>query len=281
MNKLGKKVGHVPTSLNPPFPTSALCNATLCPGVPFILGPAPVVSPNVDTIYAAGYTDLSQAQALNVPNPNADPDGARYYSVTFYDMYTNVVLTIDNNNYPTGGLFCVVRSELQFPICNAAIATATKLVLPRFMYVIARVYSEGRTVGCVDPVAHVVQEGVDGCATLDSLNFVALPPAPAAPLLNPFTTYLPLMNPTSADACAYKYGHAPCFGGNNKAFWDAVCRILVESPPSAAEAAYINANFADFGIHSTGCVDVKYETLAAGFAEGYASVAEARSSRCC
>jgi hypothetical protein len=86
------------------------------------------------------------------------------------------------------------------------------------------------------------------------------------------------MNPGSAAACAYHYPHPPCYGGNNRAFWDAVCRILIESPPSTAEAAYIDANFASLGIHSTGCSisDSQYDALEAGFSEGYDTVKSAQ-----
>jgi len=132
------------------------------------------------------------------------------------------------------------------------------------------VYSEGRSVGCTDPQTGIIQQGIDGCYTLERIAFVALPPTAA--LLNPFSTYLPLMDPRSSTACSYHYTHPPCSGGNNHAFWDAVCRILTESPPSAAEAAYINANFASLGIHSTGCTSLDYVALEAGFIEGYNTV---------
>jgi hypothetical protein len=279
MNRLGKKIGHYLFNLNPPLPTVALCNATLCPGVNFQLSPSPVVSPNVDTIYAGGWTDLRQALALNVPDPTTDPNGARYYSVTFYDMYTNVVLTLDNNNYPHGGLFCLVRSAAQLPICQAALGpNAPKFILPGFLSVIARVYSEGRTVNCVDPQTGAIQQGIDGCYTLERTQFVNIGPAPPGGLLAPFSAYLSLMNPVSSSACAYKYPHPPCYGGSNHAFWDAVCKVIVENPPSQAEGDYINAHFASLGIHSTGCSNLAYNALEVGFWEGYATLKVAQST---
>jgi hypothetical protein len=51
-----------------------------------------------------------------------------------------------------------------------------------------------------------------------------------------------------------------------------VCQVLTESPPSLAEAAYINTHFAQYGIHSTGCGAVDYIGLNAGFNKGYSAM---------
>jgi hypothetical protein len=80
------------------------------------------------------------------------------------------------------------------------------------------------------------------------------------------------MNPNSPQGCGYHWQHPPCFGGSRKAFWDAICLAIGQSPPSTAEAQYIDENFAVFGIHSTGCSNVDYDALDAGWDDGVAGV---------
>jgi hypothetical protein len=241
------------------------------------LNPSPILAPNVDTLYAGGWLDLAQAQLLIVPDAAHDPAGPRYLVIVFYDMYANVPFTIGTQNYPHGGRFCLISNPAQAAICHAVPGGVTATIqLPRYSAVIGRVYSLGLPTSCVDLQTGAVQQGVDGCFTVDRILLQPLG-TPLAPLLNPFVSYAALMNPNSPTACGYHWKHPPCFGGSRKAFWDAICLELTQSPVSPAEAQYINDNFAVFGIHSTGCSNVNYAALDLGWDDGVEGVKWAQS----
>jgi hypothetical protein len=133
------------------------------------------------------------------------------------------------------------------------------------------VYSAGNHVTCIDPLSGAPQAGVDGCATVDSIFLQPLGD-PVAPILDPFTRYLDLMNPVNPASCGYHYMQPTCGAGDPRAFWNAICQALTEAPPSPAEANYIDTNFAQFGIHSAGCLNVDYDALAAGWVDGQLGV---------
>jgi hypothetical protein len=123
----------------------------------------------------------------------------------------------------------------------------------------------------MDPQTHALQAGVDGCFSIDRIALIPIG-THFVPLLNPFNAYAGLMNPVYPNACAYHYTHPPCFGGDQKAFWNAICQAIVEAPPSQEESLYIETNFGQFGIHYSGCQDVQYDALALGWDDGVEGV---------
>jgi hypothetical protein len=232
----------------------------------------------VDTLYAGAFLDLAQVQILNVPDASHDPAGPRYSVVVFYDMSANVLFTIGTQNYPHGGRFCLISVPGQAAVCNAVPGLAATIHLPRFGAVIARVYSLGVPTLCTDLQTGVVQQGIDGCFTIDR---IVLQPAGTAyaPILTPFASYVSLMNPVSPTGCGYHWKFPPCEGGSRHAFWDAICLSISQSPLPPAEAEYVDANFADFGIHSTGCHIINYAALDLGWDDGVAGVKWAQSQQ--
>jgi len=126
-------------------------------------------------------------------------------------------------------------------------------------------------VTCIDPQTGAPQAGVDGCSTIDHMALIKIGP-PLAEILNPFNAFAQLMAPVFPTACAYHYTHPPCFGGDQKAFWNAICQAIVEAPPSAEESQYIETNFAQFGIHYWGCQNLDYAALATGWNDGVEGV---------
>jgi hypothetical protein len=276
MNRMQARRSRVPTSQTD-IPPIALCNSQLCSGTPFVLNPAPVVAPNVDTIYGGAQMDIANPAILQVPNPSALPPvanpGPRYYSINFVNAYTDIMATISNENYPHGGYFCLYITDTQKPACAGAAAqkgiTLTAYIqLPRFTFALARVYSSGAPspAGC----------GPDGCVMLNNIGIASIPVG--QPTLDPFTVYFNLMAPTLSTACAYHYGQAPCANQNQNAFWTAVCTTMTLSPPSAQEGAYINTKFASMGLHY-GCTaaTLNFTALNAGFMDGYNALEEGES----
>jgi uncharacterized membrane protein len=264
----------------------ALCNSNICSGTPFILNPGPVVAPNVDTLYGAAWLDLSRLQVLQIPNMLAPNAGGqkRYWSVTFLDMYMNNIAAITNADHPAGGLFCLTYDE---PLCAAStIPFTAKLTLPKIGVLIARVWSNGgpSSVQCSFPTPPAAPFfDPDGCAFLNQLG-LGNAGGPLPPLIDPWTDYKDFMAPPApgqpnTDHCWYHYGEKPC--GNSATanqldnFYKAVCKVLTQSPPNDAEAAYINNTFgAAFGIYTTGCTTTaaQYAALRAGFNSGYAAM---------
>jgi len=105
--------------------------------------------------------------------------------------------------------------------------------------------------------------------------------APPANLLNPWNEFKDLMSPVPG-ACGSVSGDSiPCghVGSNRNAYWDAVCKVLRLSPPSAAEAAYIDTHFGPLGIHSNGQCAPNYDALNAGFDLGYGQLASPASQQ--
>jgi hypothetical protein len=286
MNRIMKRVARIPATLTSPIPTSLPCGLSqntphnavlpLCGGDPWRLNPSPVIAPDVDALESRGYLDLARAQILQIPDPTADPDGSRPYTVAFFDMYNNVTQVIDNTNFPNGGRFCLISGPSQQAICSAVPEITATFQLSRFGTVLARVGSESRAASCVDPASGATESGVDGCHTMDRIGLA--PVGPLVAMLIPFAQYSPLMDPNSAAACAFHPGQAPCTNGNINAFWDTVCKVLAEAPVSPAEAAYIDSKFGALGIHSTGCSSLDYASLNAGLPAGYQSLASRQAT---
>jgi hypothetical protein len=288
MNTMSARRANIP----PPghVPPMGICNSNICSGQPWTLNPGPVVAPNVDTLYAAGFLDLSRFQLLQVPN-NFDPaiGGAdRYYSVTFLDMYMNNLMAITNKDHPNGGLFCLIYDSSQHVYCDMIAAhrpITAVLTLPKTGLIIARVWSSGQptAVSCRNDTLPAGEFDPDGCAFLNNLGLAngGLGPQPA--LITPFTTYKTWMAPPSpttlGPTCYYHYGQQPCGSAatadQQKQFWNAVCHVMSETAPNAAEAAYVNSKFGNaFGIWTTGCniTDSQYVLLNKGFTTGYPAV---------
>jgi hypothetical protein len=126
----------------------------------------------------------------------------------------------------------------------------------------------------VDPQTQLVNPGIDGCNFLEFLVFQPLTAAPPT-LLNPFNEFKALLSPVAGSCGAAPDSTIPCghVGGNRNAYWDLVCKIMKMSPPSSAEALYIDSHFGPLGINSTGNCNPHYDDLNAGFDLGYQQLA--------
>jgi hypothetical protein len=294
MNNLAKRRAALPTTLQP-TPRLPICNSKICSPTPNTLNGGPVVAPNVDTIYGGAQLDVALPLMLTVPPPTVPlptnpsinligPNDLRFYGVSFIDAYSNVVGSF-NRLFPPGqggGRFCLYSVDAHSTvICDAVAAHAGftwqgKMKLPRYVTAIARAWSTGLPSGnpCLDPQTNLFNPGIDGCNFLEFMTITNIT-APPADLLDPWTQYKNLMAPVPGACGLSSADNMPCshVGANRNAYWDAVCKVLRESPPSAAEAAYIDVNFAHLGIHSNGQCTPDYATLNAGFESGYGQLA--------
>jgi hypothetical protein len=274
MNQVLKRRSRVPANATD-IPPYGICNAQICSGVNYVLNPAPIVSPNVDTMYGGAWLDTNNAMFLQIPNA-ALLGGARYYSVNFLDAYTNIITTISNENYPNGGLFCLYggnsNPQGQIDRCNTVASNGHRTItafiqLPRYSFGLVRVYSTGADSGrfC----------GPEGCVFMDGVGIQSLQ---TNAILAPFNAYKSYFAPNSASACSYHYGQKPCVNGDRNAFWNLVCKIIGENPPSADEAEYINNKFASVGL-TTSCASntLDYATLNAGIDSGWDALTEAEA----
>lgn len=300
MNNLAKRRAALPTTQQP-TPRLPVCNSKICNPVPNTLNSAPVVAPNIDTIYGAAQLDLALPVLLTVPPPTVPvpgnptvflvgPNDLRFYGVSFIDAYSNVVGALNRLAPPGqgGGRFCLYSVPAHSTaICDVAAAVGGftwqgKVLLPRFTTAVARAWSTGNpsTNPCLDPQTNMFNAGIDGCNFLEFMTIANLT-APPANLLNPWNEFKDLMSPVPG-ACGLPTGDSiPCGHAlsNRNAYWDAVCKVLRLSPPSAAEAAYIDAHFGALGIHSNGQCNPDYAALNAGFDLGYGQLASPLSQQ--
>jgi len=293
MNNLAKRRAALPTTVQP-TPRLTVCNTKICNPVANTLNVAPVVAPNLDTMYGAAQLDLAQTLLLQIPPrtqpiPNTNPPqffigpmDNRYFGITFIDAYSNVVLALNRLAAPAalGGRFCFYANPAQEAICNVAAQVGGftwqgKFLLPRYVTAIARAWSTGLASAnpCLDPQTNAINFGIDGCNFLEFMVFQNLT-APPPTLLNPFNEFKDLLSPVAGSCGAAPDSGIPCgVSGNRKAYWDTVCKILKMSPPSLAEANYINTHFGSLGISSTGNCNLNYDELNAGFDLGYQQLA--------
>jgi hypothetical protein len=261
--------------------------------VPNTLNPAPIVAPNIDTVYGAAQMDLIQPQLLTIPpstltaptNPNIyliGPNDFRYYGITFLDAYTNVVGAINRATFPGGGRFCLYWNPAHAAVCTAAAQQGGFTwqgqfqLSSRYVTAVARAWSTGNpsTNPCIDPQTQIPHAGLDGCNFMEFMQLTNLTGAPA--LLNPWNEFKDLLSPV-AGACGLPSADSiPCghLGGNRKAYWDTVCKILRMSPPTPAEAAYITSHFSSLGITADGNCNLDYAALTgSSFDTGYGQLA--------
>jgi len=296
MNNLGKRRSALPSTTQP-TPRLAVCNSKLCNPLPNTLSPAPVVAPGIDTIYGIAQLDLSQPQFLTIPPPTLTaptnpsvfligPGDVRYYGVTFSDAYSNVVGAINRITFPLGGRFCLYYNDAQSAICAAAavhggFAWQATIKLPRYATALVRAWSSGlpSTNPCVDPQTQQINPGIDGCNFLEFMSLVNLTSTPA--LLNPWNEFKDLMSPVPGACGSGDASGMPCdhVGGNRNAYWDTICKVLRLTPPSAAEAAYINANFASLGLSADGNCNPNYGVLNVGFDVGYGTLSSVATQK--
>jgi hypothetical protein len=294
MNNLAKRRAALPTTQQP-TPRLPVCNSKICSPVPNTLNGGPVVAPNIDTIYGGAQLDVTLPLILTVPpptvtlptNPNVflvGPNDFRFYGVSFIDAYSNVVASVNRLFAPGqgGGRFCLYSVDAHSTLICDPVAAAGhfawqgKVKVPRYVTAVARAWSTGNPSSnpCLDPQTNLFNPGIDGCNFLEFMTIANIT-APPANLLNPWTEFKDLMSPVPG-ACGLSSADAiPCghVGGNRNAYWDAVCKVLRESPPSAGEAAYIDTHFGPLGIHSNGQCAPNYAALNAGFDLGYGQLA--------
>jgi hypothetical protein len=306
-NAFSPRRATVPTA-TVPVPPMALCNNVLCSGVQHLLNPGPVVSPNVDTLYAAAFLDMSvKPYVLTVANNFAANVGGadRFYSITFLDMYTNNLRSITNKEFPNGGNFCLGANQAAIDGCNNALhsqsrAVAGNITLPLNAIALSRVWSNGgnTAIPCRGPgypaplnqpfpADYTGPRDPDGCTFLINTVLTGLPATGA--IASPYATFAPLLAPgfpagTPANTCPYVYGEPPCgkaAGDQQKRqFYRTVCAVLRGSPPSAAQCNYINENFGSLGFHcspipgQSTCTpsEANWTVLTEGLTNGYQAV---------
>jgi hypothetical protein len=236
MNKIAVRRGSILGS-NP-----VLCDSNLCSGTPQTLNPAPIVSPNNETIYGAAWLDIRQPWNLTIPN-----NGARYWAIHFLDMFTNTILNINNKQYPSGGKFCITSPKVT---ASCGTGWTNTYSIPQYGQFIIRVWSSAASNSTC---------GVDGCGMLTgstsiTFNYIG---SSQVTTLAPKTVYTSSM--TGTNGCSYNYNQPICGTSASDAklknFWNATCLVLGENPLVVGDPqyTYITSNFASLGITPTGC----------------------------
>jgi hypothetical protein len=221
---------------------AVVCDDNLCSGTPQTLNPAPVVSPNWDTIYGSVFFDMQTTYTIKNPAP-----GARFWSIHIIDMWTNTLGLITSLQSPNGGTYCLVPKGVT---ANCPAGTQITISnLPRYGQILFRGYSAPGVNGTC---------GSDGCTLFVGANAFTFSNATnGGTLINPRTVYSPWM--TGTNGCTYVYNQPICGTGASSAkqvnFWNAVCQALKENPLDAGspEAAYVTSKFSSWGITPTGC----------------------------
>jgi hypothetical protein len=277
-----------------------------------------VPGPNSDTLYGGGWTDLGTTPAaITFPTAeNSDTNHMRYASVLAQDIYGNVHFVLHRTDFPARqnesapgftNKICLFWDSPQNPAraghnaaCSGATFKAKRGVSQRHLFLVVRVFSTAEIQqGCIDagtvaanptnPTLWKFFPGFDGCNIIEGIN--ASPVIAGTQVRDPFTDYQAYMAPSATGApnpatCSYVFQHAPCFGGDKNAFWNAVCKALEQSPPRTDEASYIDTYFCEeTGICSTGCrknangqYDLDYFTLTKKMDETWAKLAPAEST---